>query len=140
MCFGKGQGELSMFCSDGQSDALGSLYEMDDIYKAEADEEQDAHGAGEGGEDPVSGGRRRRARLLLEDGAAGLRLLVGALFILGSRRRLGVGIDERTDNRVLPEIRDIVDFCDSRRYSQALHHVECGVLKLNTYKSSYCLG
>ncbi len=129
-----------MFGSDGQSDALGSLYEMDDIYKTEADEEQDAHGAGEGGEDPVSGGRRRRARLLLEDGAAGLRLLVGALFILGSRRRLGVGIDERTDNRVLPEIRDIVDFCDSRRYSQALQHVECGMLKLNTYKSSYCLG
>ncbi len=74
---------------------------MGDIYEAEADEEQDAHGAGEGSEDPVGGGRGRRARLLLEDGAAGLRLLVVLLFALGPGRRLGVGIDERADYGVL---------------------------------------
>ncbi len=51
-----------------------------------------------------------------------LRFLLGALLFFGPGRWLGIGIDERSDNRVLPDIGDIVDFCDPGQFGQALQH------------------
>jgi hypothetical protein len=72
-------------------DTLESLDEMGDVDEAEADEEQDANGASEGGEDPVGGGGGRGARLLLQDGAAGN--LLRGVFLLSPWWRFGVGVD-----------------------------------------------